>query len=127
MDILKDRWMREIEEVVDDTSPVDFDNNTTADSEDEQQGEQGLLGPTTEPSSHPPVSLSPNDYDINKAWLDSTIEFTNDGLTNIAYDESANISPACYPFDPQQALGSPEMEAFIVEDLQPRLPTFYFD
>jgi len=48
MDILKEQWMREIEEVVDDTSPpVDFGSNAAADAEEEQQGHCQLSRPTT--------------------------------------------------------------------------------
>jgi hypothetical protein len=127
MDYLKDRWMREIEEAVDETSPpVDFDGNAAADAEDEQQGEQVVS--TTDQPCPSSVSLSPDAYCSNIGWHESLLPFTTDYLTNASYDLAAEISPtSCYSFD-SQAFASPEMESFVKpEDIQTQHATFYPD
>ena len=130
MDILKERWMREIDEDVnDDSPPVDFvSSNAAADAEDEPQGEQEVLVSTAEQPCHSSVSLSPDTHCSNNSWPESFISFA-DYLTDATHDFASDNSPtSCYSFDSQQAFASPEMESFLKpDDFQTQHATSYLD
>ena len=115
MDILKERWMREIEEPVNDDSPP-FDD---ADAEDEQQGELELLPSPTEQPLPSSVSLSSDDHEL-------LFQYTTDGLTNATNDSASNIPSTCYTSDTPKAFFLPQMEAFLqLEDFRFQHATSY--
>lgn len=106
--------MREVEEVVDDSSPpVDYSNAATADVEDE------LVSPELSTSLTDQPSISP-DSDYDNLWQDSAFQFTADGLTDPAYDMGIDVaSESCFSYDvqaSQPAFASPDVELFQIEE-----------
>lgn len=115
MDFLKDRWMREIEEVVTDNSPpVDYDNSgSNLDVEDEQV--------LSDQPSISPESVSPSE-DYSNLWQDSAFQFTAaEGLGDSAYEVGLDYgSEFSYDVHASQhgAFADPETELFEFESFR---------
>jgi len=125
IDFLKKHWLREVEEVVDISLPVDYESDAADDAAadvDDEQMEEAIEFPS---SLEDPLMASLNDVSRDEyggLWPAEAFQCSTatDSLEVASYAFATDgSSDSCFPFDvqsSQHAYASPELEAFQFEE-----------